>query len=100
MSNVTINPQWLAYNNLHNEGGEGYNPHRKWIAKTAPATVPAVAKTTDARMLRDERGNSIPAAKLAARLAKDTATLPTLINESARAIVQASIDFARAQLAA
>lgn len=26
-----INPLWTAYNNLHNEGGEGYNPHEKFI---------------------------------------------------------------------
>ena len=27
----TISPLWTAYNNLHNEGGEGYNPHPKHI---------------------------------------------------------------------
>lgn len=27
-----INPKWLAYNNVVNEGGEGYNPHPKYIA--------------------------------------------------------------------
>lgn len=27
----TINPLWTAYNNLHNEGAEGYNPHDKHI---------------------------------------------------------------------
>ncbi len=27
----TINPLWTAYNNLVNEGGEGYNPHPKYI---------------------------------------------------------------------
>lgn len=27
----TINPLWTAYNNLHNEGGEGFNPHPKEI---------------------------------------------------------------------
>lgn len=25
----TTNPLWTAYNNIHNEGGEGYNPHAK-----------------------------------------------------------------------
>ena len=24
------NPLWTAYNNLYNEGGEGYNPHDKY----------------------------------------------------------------------
>lgn len=28
----TINPLWAAYNKLHNEGGEGYNPHDKYVA--------------------------------------------------------------------
>lgn len=26
-----VNPLWAAYNNLHNEGGEGYNPHDQYI---------------------------------------------------------------------
>ena len=28
---AAINPDWIRYNNLVNEGGEGYNPHRKYI---------------------------------------------------------------------
>ena len=28
---ATINPTWKAYNDFHNEGGEGYNPHEKFI---------------------------------------------------------------------
>lgn len=28
---TTINPLWTAYNNIHNEGGEGFNPHPKEI---------------------------------------------------------------------
>lgn len=28
----TINPLWTAYNNLHNEGEEGYNPHDQYIS--------------------------------------------------------------------
>ena len=27
----TINPLWTAYNTLQNEGGEGFNPHSKFI---------------------------------------------------------------------
>lgn len=26
-----INSQWVAYNNIYNEGGEGYNPHPQYI---------------------------------------------------------------------
>lgn len=28
---ATINPVWKAYNDFHNEGCEGYNPHEKYI---------------------------------------------------------------------
>lgn len=28
---ATLNPLWTAYNNLNNEGGEGYNPHEQYI---------------------------------------------------------------------
>lgn len=26
-----INPKWKSYNDLHNEGGDGYNPYKKWL---------------------------------------------------------------------
>lgn len=97
MSNVTINPDWLRYNAFQNEGGEGYNPHRKWIAKAAPQAS-RVAASSDNRMLRDESGNLIPARKLAARLATDEARLLKITDETARRITQAAIDHARAQL--
>lgn len=29
---LKTNPAWKAYNDLQNEGGEGYNPHPKFIA--------------------------------------------------------------------
>lgn len=29
----TINPLWKAYNDFHNEGGEGYNPHEQFVEK-------------------------------------------------------------------
>lgn len=28
---MKINPLWTAYNNIHNEGGEGFNPHPKTV---------------------------------------------------------------------
>ena len=34
MSSQTINPMWTAYNNLHNEGGDGYNPHPQYVGTT------------------------------------------------------------------
>ena len=26
-----INPKWKQYNDLYNEGGEGFNPHEKYL---------------------------------------------------------------------
>lgn len=95
-----LNPAWKQYQDVVNEGGEGFNPHPKYITRQS---VPAVAKpvaTASSRMVKDERGNTVPAAKMAERLAKDEARLAKITNESARAITQASIDFARAALAA
>lgn len=91
-----INPAWQAWQALQNEGGEGYNPHPKWIAAT-PAPVKAAAKV-DNRMLHDESGNLIPAAKLAVKLARDIERLPRLTDATAIAITEAAIAHAKAQL--
>ena len=32
---MSINQKWIEYNNTYNEGGEGYNPHPKYINTTA-----------------------------------------------------------------
>ena len=93
-----INPAWIAYNDLQNEGGEGYNPHPKYIAASTP--VATARKSVSVRMLKDERGNLIPADKMAARLARDESRISKTTDASALQIVQASIDYARAQLAA
>lgn len=45
-----INPEWRAYNTLHNEGGEGYNPNPKYI-ETAPK--PTMARYMAALDKRD-----------------------------------------------
>lgn len=54
----TINPLWTAYNNLHNEGGEGYNPHEKYI--TTGGGEPLWSKMDDRkyRLLRIMEGTS------------------------------------------
>lgn len=89
----TLNPAWIKHNALYNEGGEGYNPHPKYVMRQ-PAK-PSVSS----RMVKDERGNLIPSHKLAERLAQDEARLQTITDDSARAIVIQSIEFARAALA-
>ncbi len=41
-----INPKWTEYNDAMNEGGEGYNPHPKYIAapvRAASATAKMIA---------------------------------------------------------
>lgn len=95
-----LNPAWKAYNDLANEGGEGYNPHPKFIARAATPVVATAAKAVANKLVKDERGNTVPAAKMAERLAKDEARLTKIADASARAITQASIEFARAALAA
>jgi hypothetical protein len=40
---TTINPAWIAYNDFQNEGGEGYNPHPKYVARAAAVVAPAAA---------------------------------------------------------
>ncbi|KQP37589.1 hypothetical protein ASF44_14700 [Pseudorhodoferax sp. Leaf274] len=100
MSNShTINPAWKAWNDVQNEGGEGYNPHEKWIAKTA---APVAAKTPAHldRMLRQADGRPVPESKVRARLEKALATLPTLTNASAIAIFERDIAADQALLAA
>ena len=96
MSDSRINPAWQAFNDLVNEGGEGYNPHAKWIAKAA--TAKAVVASTNNRMLRDQSGNLIPARKLIASMERDITRLASITDESARIITQAAIDHARSQL--
>lgn len=91
---VTINPAWVAYNDLLNEGAEGYNPHRKWIAKPDAARRTATA----ARMLKDEHGNLIPEDKLAARLARDIERRTRITDPVACELCNAAIDFARRAL--
>lgn len=38
---ATINPKWAEYNRVMNEGGEGYNPHSKYIAAAISAPIAA-----------------------------------------------------------
>lgn len=37
---ATINPKWAEYNRSMNEGGEGYNPHPKFLAAPVAAASP------------------------------------------------------------
>jgi len=100
-----INPAWISYNNLHNEGGEGFNPHPKYLVSTPAKAVsakPAQAAASTANaddLIKDERGQWVRRSVLVARLADYEKRLPGITDKFAREIVQKSIDFARAALA-
>lgn len=47
MDNNKINPLWIAHNNLYNDGGEGYNPHDKYIV--SDSDIPLWIKLDDKR---------------------------------------------------
>lgn len=95
MGNYKINPDWQAWNDLQNEGGEGFNPYPKWIAKPVN---PKISANHSGRMLKDESGNLIEESKLRARLEKDKARLETVTNPVAVEIIKKAIAFAESQL--
>jgi hypothetical protein len=97
MSAYRINPEWVRYNNLHNEGAEGYNPHQKWLS--APAAKAATAAHAQVDCVKDERGNMVDRSKMEARLAADVVRIERITDPFGREIVQASIDHARKVLA-
>lgn len=99
---ATLNPAWRAYNNGMNEGGEGYNPHVKWLIQVAPAAVAQARRTAapasrDMRLLVAQNGNAVRAWQLAEELAKDERRIAGTAG-AAREITQAAIDHARRQL--
>ena len=96
MSKMTLNPAWKRHNDYYNEGGEGYNPHSKWIA--APVAAPAVeVKSPSGKVYRDSRGMPIDPAAL---LAESEARLATLSDPIAIKLVQGTIAKYRAMLEA
>jgi hypothetical protein len=55
----TINPMWKAYNDLMNEGGEGYNPHEKFVESGAGEPLWSKLEGKAARISRIMEGTSI-----------------------------------------
>jgi hypothetical protein len=92
MSNWNINPEWSKHNAIYNEGGEGYNPHNKWMQKSA--TVQAVG-----RILRDANGNVMKESVMRTKLAELTERISRLTDATAIAITQDTINHYTAQLA-
>ena len=48
----TINPEWTAYNNAHNEGSEGYNPHDQYITTGGGEPLWSILDDKQYRLLR------------------------------------------------
>lgn len=51
-----INPEWTAYNNLNNEGGEGFNPHDKHIAASDGEPLWSILDDKQYRLMRIRNG--------------------------------------------
>jgi hypothetical protein len=98
---AAINPAWIAYNDVQNEGGEGYNPHPKYVARAAAVVAPAAALSAlTNKLVRNQRGNLIKASAMAEQLAKDEARLPKITDAYGRKLTEEAIAYARAALAA
>lgn len=74
----SVNPLWTAYNNLFNEGGEGYNPHDQYI--TTGSGEPEWSKLDDRkyRLLRIMEGTSTSDPRYA-EMEKEVETLTAAI---------------------
>ncbi|TXH50487.1 MAG: hypothetical protein E6Q97_20320 [Desulfurellales bacterium] len=74
----SVNPLWTAYNNLFNEGGEGYNPHDQYI--TTGGGEPEWSKLDDRkyRLLRIMEGTSTSDPRYA-EMEKEVETLTAAI---------------------
>ena len=74
----SVNPLWTAYNNLFNEGGEGYNPHDQYI--TTGGGEPEWSKLDDRkyRLLRIMEGTSTTNPRYA-EMEKEVETLTAAI---------------------
>jgi hypothetical protein len=44
---MQVNPKWAEYQRVVNEGGEGYNPHPKYITTAAPSQAKKMYKAKD-----------------------------------------------------
>ncbi len=66
---MQINPLWTAHNNTYNEGGEGFNPHPKYIA--APVVSAAPRKYIRAAGRAYTHAEALKAAKNMAKFQRD-----------------------------
>jgi hypothetical protein len=76
---MTINPLWAAYNNIHNEGGEGFNPHAKHIQTGGGEPLWSKLDDEAARLLRILNGTSESDSRFAELTAKRAEVLAALV---------------------
>lgn len=95
-----INPEWVKYNNLHNEGGEGYNPHTKWLnnmpgydAVTGQPEVKVERDPVMDKLVKDtvKDGNVYHLREILERYEQDVARLPKLTDAIAIKQTEAAI---------
>jgi hypothetical protein len=87
-----LNPEWTSHNNLHNEGGEGYNPHPKYITV---ANTAATAPLSAGKVYRNRQGRQIDPVAL---IAESEARLARVTDKLARAAIEKSIAEYRAMM--
>jgi len=92
MSNWKINPDWSKHNAIYNEGGEGYNPHNKWMQQPTKAQA-------NGRLLRDQQGNVMQESVMRTKLAELTERMGRLTDATAIDITQRTITHYASQLA-
>lgn len=108
MTTSKINPAWVSYNNLFNEGRDGYNPHRKYLPADSSSVKAAQASTVSQPTIsaienpngycKNERGNDVRRSDMLARLNKDLASIETITNAYAIEITKQAIEHAKQQL--
>jgi hypothetical protein len=95
---MALNPEWKKYNDFQNEGGEGFNPHQKWIVESGNKK-PDHAKTGGYDpLVRNQMGNYVRASALRADMCKCQQRLETVTDETAKEILIKSIEHAKKEL--
>jgi len=84
-----INPEWVKYNNLFNEGyTDSYNPHPKYIQCRTDTAPRGTVHAPTGKVYRDGRGMPIDPIAL---IAESEARLARVTDTFARAAIEKSI---------
>lgn len=74
----TINPEFTSYNNINNEGKEGFNPHDKYLASVTSEPLSSILETKQYRLKRIMNGTATESARYE-ELRKEIAELDAAI---------------------